>query len=186
MKNSIAAFWFGAAFGLSVLTAHADNAFDKPAQTLNFAFGQTAVEADGLSLDDTTLLSLGWGVQHKQARFVLEYYHATTDTSDGSTELATDALYYSGYWLPTLYRGVKGVLGAGLGYAQQDASGAIDGKEGDFSYKLSVGLEYQVFPRLSVYGVFEQLNLGDMRDETAIITGTEQQRLALGVNYYFR
>lgn len=172
--------------------------------TYGFSGGESAQEVD-LDYESGIGLALGWGVEDGNARFMLEYYHARADidsppfaVSNGSPRLEIQSLFYSGYWVPDIYWGIKGILGAGVGYSRQTLDNAALGKLSDhgWSFKASAGLEYAVINNLSVYVLAEGLFHDEIEDRVSYtaegsttvtnaeraIDGSEQLRFGLGIN----
>lgn len=164
-------------------------------------YGLSTDEASGHSALDyasSTGYSLGWGIEDQSGRFMLEYYYSAVDIQSPPFEIASDrsrlkthSLFYSGYWVPNIVWGVKGILGAGIGYSEQTLENAQLGKLRDrsLSVKASVGLEYAVVNRLSIYALAEGLFYGDVKDEAGgadrMLSDNEQLSYALGVNFRY-
>lgn len=158
-----------------------------------------------LEYESATGLSLGFGIEDGSARFMLEYYYADPKIAlppftadEGNPRMKTHSLFYSGYWVPDILWGVKGILGAGIGYSHQTLTNAqlAELEDHGWSLKASAGLEYAVMKNLSVYALAEGIFLHDMEDQVdytaegatvegtadRAIRGNEQVRLALGIN----
>lgn len=190
---------------------------DTPAAVLSVNIGSTDTKGaygfnDGESIQEADLeyassigLALGWGIEDRNARFMLEYYHARPElesppfaVDDGDSRLQIQSLFYSAYWVPNIYWGIKGILGAGVGYSKQTLDNAQLGKLSDhgWSFKASAGLEYAVINNLSVYVLAEGLYHDDIEDRVdytvegsttvtsaeRAIDGSEQLRFGLGIN----
>ncbi len=155
-----------------------------------------------LDLPSDTGYSLAAGIENGTMRIMLELYHSEVSVNasplvfdGGASELETRSLYYSGYWLPDIYEGIKGILGAGVGYSRHYLSGNLvdELKDGGWSLKASAGLEYAINGRLSVYGLAEKMFHKDLEEQwsaetnnfTFAFSGHEQTRLAIGLNYRF-
>lgn len=160
-----------------------------------------------LEYDSAAGAALAWGIEQNNSRFMLEYYRSASDiesapfpTSDAVAERELQSIFYSGYWVPTIYWGLKGIVGAGVGYSQQtlnSSQGSL--RERGFSYKISAGLEYAVVNNLSVYILAENVFLREVDDEIAVAAGEttaafsanraledgEQTRLGMGINFRF-
>lgn len=145
--------------------------------------------------------SVALGIENTKARAMLEYY--VTETGFDSApltagELKTESIFYSGYWVPEIYRGIKGILGGGIGYSRHalDNIGPDNLKESDWAFKVSAGLEYGPLPNLSIYALadlmfHEGVNDYVTQDATPpvviqrTISSLEQTRLAFGINFRF-
>lgn len=170
--------------------------------TQNSATPTLAVPKQDVDFDNTTSYSVGGGVESYQARFMLEYYYTQADvdalnlaTGTVAAEQKSQALYYSGYWVPDILYGVKGILGLGVGYAEQkfNVPQYSQIKDEGLTYKFSAGLEYGLIKHLSIYAAVEQIYFKDQEDTVtassdeavAFVTNNEQTRYAIGVNFRF-
>lgn len=183
-------------------------------QVLSASIGTTSPEDQQLTVtsagvdtsfnlenDGGGIYTLAWGLQDEKARFRFEYYYSSLDTAyngaAGTREF--QALYYSGYWTPTVYGPIKAIVGAGVGYGYEklkDFSDGVDNKSfgGDgWLYKFTLGGEYQVAPRLGVYLSYELAHQHDFDDDymqgddrvSRELEQAESSLLHLGVNYSF-
>lgn len=167
---------------------------------------EVAVDAE-LEYSSEAGPALGWGIEQRNSRFMLEYYRSASDieaapfpVADATAERELQSVFYSGYWIPDIYWGLKGIVGAGVGYSEQTLNSS-QGKfrERGWSYKISAGLEYAVLNNLSLYVLAENVFLREVDDEISISSGEgmtavnamraldegEQTRLGLGVNFRF-
>ncbi len=165
--------------------------------------GAPTVTEGALDLPSDTGYSLAAGIESSTLRIMLELYHSDVSVNasplafDGAaSELETRSIYYSGYWLPDIYWGIQGILGAGVGYSRHYLSGnlvADELKDGGWSLKATAGLEYGINSRLSVYGLAEKMFHKELEEQwstgtnnfTFSFSGHEQTRLAIGLNYRF-
>lgn len=161
-----------------------------------------------LDYASSTGLSLAWGIEDTSGRFMLEYYYSDAEVESppfaqqgGLPHLKTHSLFYSGYWVPNIFWGIKGILGAGIGHSIQTLTHTQlpELEDHGWSLKTSAGLEYAVMGRLSVYALAEGILIHDMEDRVnhtsdnasttkavkRSISGNEQVRLSLGVNFRF-
>lgn len=155
-----------------------------------------------LDLSSDTGYSLAAGIENSRMRIMLELYHSEAPVNAsplvvgaGASELETRSIYYSGYWLPDIYWGIQGILGAGIGYSRHYLTGNLvdELKDGGWSLKASAGLEYGINSSLSVYGLAEMMFHKDLEEQWSsqttdyefIFSGHEQTRLAVGLNYRF-
>lgn len=161
--------------------------------------GDTSQSAFDVSSD--TSYAVAWGIENTKARVMLEYYVTETNIeslSPGNAELKTESIFYSGYWIPNIYWGIKGILGGGIGYSRHTLSNVALGnmKESDWSFKASAGVEYGVLRNLSIYALADLLfhsSVGDYVTPNATppavtqrtISGLEQSRLSFGVNFRY-
>ena len=181
-------------------TAYFGLDFGSVSADANFVAGSGSGAAD---IDSALAPSLAWGVKNNYAAFAFEYYQADFDinnfNANGTTQAVRDefkALYYSGYWTPRILTNVHGIVGAGVGFGYQTVEGGIfdRAEDGTFTYKFTLGLEYYLFPRLSVYGTYEALFVGDAEDEARAsdtvvdfeMNDFDLSRFAAGVRYYLR
>lgn len=161
-----------------------------------------------LDYASTTGYSIGWGIEDRDTRFMLEYYLSQAKVEsppfpvgNGQSQLKIQSLFYSGYWVPNILWGVKGILGAGIGYSEQTLNNVQLGEFSDrgWSFKASAGLEYSVMPNFSVYTLAEGLYHDDIKDSVSFpaegtasagvadrtLSGSEQLRIALGINFRY-
>lgn len=161
-----------------------------------------------LSFASTEGITLGFGIEDRGGRFMLEYYYANSDieappfaVTDDTATHRTHTLFYSGYWVPDIYWGLKGILGAGIGYGEQTLTNtqAGDLEDRGWAYKFSGGLEYALLQNLSIYGLIERIYFDDLYDQVSVagqgdsaavssrrqLQDSEQTRMALGINYRF-
>lgn len=197
--------------------AIAENVVDKTRYVLGVNAGSVDTSGDfGLRVNDNisestlnisseTGYSVGWGIENSSARFMLEYYVTEADIESPSFNAGnatavweTESMFYSGYWTPDIYWGIKGILGAGIGYSRHTLSNATPAKmkESDWAFKASAGIEYGVIRHLSIYALAEQLFHSSVGDYVAdngtppvvsqrSFSGLEQSRLSFGINYRY-
>lgn len=180
---------------LSVNTGSADTSGD---------FGTRAgenISQSAFDVSSDTSYSVAWGIENSKARVMLEYYVTETEFDSAplaSGELKTESIFYSAYWIPDIYWGIKGILGGGIGYSRHALSniGPDNLKESDWAFKVSAGLEYGPLPNLSIYALADLMFHESVGDYTTLdatppvvlqrtISGLEQSRLAFGINFRF-
>jgi hypothetical protein len=158
--------------------------------------GQSAQEV--VTFDSGESIAIGWGVGDDNAKFLFEYYYSSIDINSLES-LDKSSLFYSGYWTPELYFGIKGVLGAGVGITYIDlprsGAGSTAFKDRELEYKFSIGLEYQLCKSVGVYGLYERiygneysdtyLLAGDAGVATALFDDSDQSRISLGISYTY-
>lgn len=180
-----------------------------------------------LSYESGQFLTLGAGVQDGSARVMLELYRTDMDISrvgpapdeddaesepdlSSNQERQTYLLYYSGYWRPEIIWGIHAVAGAGIGWGQQRLSwGEDEDRERvsarGWSGKLTLGLEYQINPRLAIYASAETIRFTNLTrssyntleqpggsdaaeiviNERYSIGSTSQDQYGLGIRYFY-
>lgn len=206
--------------GLASCHSLAQAVVDEPQRVISFNLGSadtsgtyssvTTTSAREVDLDYASSpgFAIAWGIEDERGRVLLEYYRSDVEVesapfaaSGGAPELQVQSIFYSGYWVPDIYWGIKGILGAGVGYSEQSLDNARMGeiRDGGLSFKASVGLEYALFKTLSVYLLAESIYLGDVEDRVNLpssggtgggiteitIDGNKQERLALGINWRY-
>lgn len=152
--------------------------------------------------------ALAWGIEDGNGRVMLEYYYSDINldytpfaSTGGTPSLQTHGLFYSGYWVPDIYWGVKGILGGGIGYAEQTLKNAQpdDLSERGWAYKFSGGLEYALIRNLSLYLLVERIHFNDINDNVELsgaddpatvaarreLQDNEQTRVGLGINFRY-
>lgn len=171
----------------------------------DYRFTTDSTTGAPLEYESSLGLSVAMGIEDGSGRFMLEYYYADPKielppfaVDEGSPRMKTHSIFYSGYWVPDILWGVKGILGAGIGYSHQTLTNAqlAELEDHGWSLKASAGLEYAVIKNLSVYALAEGIFLHDMEDRVdytaegstvegtadRAVRGNEQVRLALGIN----
>lgn len=168
-----------------------------------------------LSYDNGQFYTIAAGVQERNIRVMVEFYRTELNISIPETapadedeeqapelatshERTTQLLYYSGYWRPEIIWGVRAVAGAGIGWGQQRLNWGSGEDRQRFSArgwsgKLSLGLEYQVTPRLGVYALAESISFNSLTEEEQTAASNDQFRLdrtsqnqfGFGIHYLF-
>lgn len=160
-----------------------------------------SIDKSPLDVSSDTGYSIAWGIENNTARVMLEYYATEADIESTPLEtgqLKTESIFYSGYWIPDIYWGIKGILGAGVGYSRHTLSNVArrNMKESDWSFKASAGLEYGVHRNLAIYALADRLfhsSVGDYLTENGTppvvtqrtLSGLEQSRLSFGINFRY-
>ena len=192
---------------------------DLPRQVIGVSFGSVDTSGDyrfsgasssaaAIDFASSPSYSLVWGIEDANARFAFEYYHAEAeiesppfDVTGAPAELITQSLFYSGYWTPGIRWGIRGILGAGIGYSQHQLNNTTltELEEQSWSLKASAGLQYGITRMLSVYGMAENIIHDDLEDRVTYpavgdtpggtagrsISGNKQLRVAVGLNIRF-
>lgn len=166
------------------------------------------VQEAALEYASATGYAIAWGIEDRNTRFMLEYYLSQANVEsppfaveNGQSQLEVHSLFYSGYWVPDIIWGVRGILGAGIGYSEQTLSNMQLGELSDrgWSFKASAGLEYAVLPNFSVYTLAEGLFHDDIEDSVSVqaedmastgvadrsLSGSQQLRIAVGINFRY-
>ncbi len=155
--------------------------------------------SESLNFDSGTSVALGWGVGSETSRFMFEFYSSSIDFNS-SESLDKSSVFYSGYWTPTLLFGIKGIVGGGVGVSyielpERASLGSPKFKNRGVEYKLSLGLDYQLNPKIGFYTLVEHIRGDDYTDsylaadgETAKVAAfadDDQVRASVGLTFSF-
>jgi len=161
---------------------------------------QAGSSIDALDMSSGQSMSLGYGLQENYWRILLQLNQTTADvkvagTDDGAGTLTSTAIMYNVYWVPEIDYGISAIVGAGVGYANQDiknvtvaANKAESISSGGWSAKMALGVEYRACKEASIQLVFENWLTDAVQDDKVpgwSVKDVGHQEISIGALYRF-
>jgi opacity protein-like surface antigen len=190
-----------AALCLGLLCSVSGYASDEYADFISLHVGSTGSSTQdfgtsgSVDLASGSSLSLAYGFEEKDLRVLLELNQTQMDVTLNDTgSLTSYSLFYNVYWAPDFNYDLSALVGAGVGYSQNDVKGLrIGTQETDlsdtgWSAKLSLGVEYSINRDFAVNLMFHQWITDALEDDTQAnsrIDALDHTEFALGGSYRF-
>lgn len=136
-------------------------------------------------------VSIGWGVRNDYARCLIEYQYQEASDTDIPVDYAKHHLYFNAQWTPQiLSTPVHAIVGGAVGVVEVRAESdradiGSSYRDREEQYKVTLGLEYRLTPKIAIQGLFEHHmtdNGGFSKGERSMsLDDSNQDAILLGV-----